>query len=693
MIMKTKSTRAIFLLLCLLFTGGWKVRGQDSQHGYWLPVKGTIRIFLVYAEALNDPDDPGWTEGWEPGQLPRNPGWFFDHQLKPGEQAMGILTKYYQQASFGEFILLADYYPKLISVDFNNMKGRGFQQVMDTIIRQTGEDVITANGYSTNAGDFDAFTRGSGHGKPKTSKPDSLLDMVMVIWRVNSKITKSSSGGYCMPYHMSYPFKSMKGFMAYSYFVNEGAANYVILRHEFSHLLLGGNNFHTGGSGAGTKTFMSSAGGYAMLSSWNRSSQVYNAFDRRRLGWKSPENLYQISARDPATGKEIGGDLAYQQAFSHGGNEFIIRDFVNTGDAIRIELPYLQKPSQGISKQWLWLENHQILPGNLDHSDVQKQGIHAYVQVGKETLAGRGTYAGNANYTWPLSAMGNFDWKIDEASELYRVSDALENPFTGYNNLIMGAWDLKKKDGVILRDELFFARNMQMNGGFLDSSFYCLETYPIFGTALDAFVPGDRIGIDQNPAAVTLLTYRTSSSGRGRPGDPSTSDNRIIHLNGLVVDVIEQLEDGSIRVRISWEENRLRSDVRWCGTIHLHEHLEMEKNVRLLLDQGLTPQKPKDPILFKGQQVFADASSLVLQPGSSLALGKKSTLLIDNGSTLVLMEGSEIEIGRRASIILEPTAKIRVMKGATIKGKGKIILNQGASTDLAAGSTINVKFK
>ena len=267
-----------FALLFLLLAG--TLHAQDSREGYWLPVKGKLRILMVYAEVMNDPDEPGFVAGWEPGKMPRNPGYFFDHELKPGEQAKGILTKYYQQASFGEFQVLADYYPDLISVDFNNMASRGFRQVLDTIIKQTGKDVVTANGYSVNAGDFDFFSVASGHGKPKVSKPDSLLDMIMVIWRVNSKITTSSSGGYCMPYRMGFPFKSMKGFMAYSYFVNEGAANYVILRHEFSHLLLGGNNFHTGGSGAGTKTFMSSAGGFAMLSSWDRSSQVFNAFDR-----------------------------------------------------------------------------------------------------------------------------------------------------------------------------------------------------------------------------------------------------------------------------------------------------------------------------------------------------------------------------------------------------------------------------
>ncbi len=688
-----RSLIAALLLICLACPGLRTARGQESRYGYWLPANGTLRIFLVFAEALNDPDEPGYMEGWEPGKLPRNPGYFFDHDLKPGEQPEGMLTRYYYQASFGAFLVLADYYPELISIDFREMTNRGFTQVLDAIMNRTGRDVITANGYSVNAGDFDFFSMASGQGTPKAATPDSLMDMVMLIWRVNSKITTSSSGGYCMPYQMKYPFKAMNGFMAYSYFVNEGASNYVILRHEFSHLLLGGNNFHTGGSGAGTKTFMSSAGGYAMLSSWDRSSQVYNAFDRRRLGWSPPGNRYQISARDPATGTEVEGDLIYKQPFEHSSNEFIIRDFVSTGDAVRIELPYLQVPSGTVNKQWLWLENHQNLPGNLDHGKAQQKGIYTFVQVNKESLSGSGTYGGNCNYTWPLSAMGNYDMIIDEEAELCHVNDELENPFTGYNNLILGAWDLKDRDGIIYRDELFLAKNMKVNGAFLDSSVYNFATYPLFGTALDAFLPGDRIAIDRNPAAVPLLTYRTPSGGSALPAAPASFDNRHIHLNGIAIDIIEQQADGGIRIRISWDEHRLQSSVRWCGSIQLHERLEIDKKVTLRVDQGLTPQKPMDPMEFKGQEIFADTSSLVLLPGSSLVLGNKSTVVIDNGSTLALLEESIIEIGPRARIIIEPGGKIQAMEGALIMGRGKIIFKESAVDDFAEGSVVSVRLR
>ena len=158
----------LLTFLFLLLTG--TLYAQDSREGYWLPARGKLRIFLVYAEVTNDPDEPGCTSGWEPGKMPRNPGYFFDHELGPGEKASGILTRYYQQASFGAFQVLADHYPRLISIDFNKLSSRGFRQVLDTIVKQTGDDVVTANGYSVNAGDFDHFSMGPGHGRPTLRK-------------------------------------------------------------------------------------------------------------------------------------------------------------------------------------------------------------------------------------------------------------------------------------------------------------------------------------------------------------------------------------------------------------------------------------------------------------------------------------------------------------------------------------------
>ncbi len=45
---------------------------------------------------------------------------------------------------------------------------------------------------------------------------------------------------------------------------------------------------------------------------------------------------------------------------------FVLRDFVTTGDALRIRLPYQPGTS---TQQWLWLENHQTRARNGIASD------------------------------------------------------------------------------------------------------------------------------------------------------------------------------------------------------------------------------------------------------------------------------------------------------------------------------------
>lgn len=669
------------LFLSIFLFVGMVLRAQDSRNGYWFPPYDTLRIFVIYAELVNDPDDPKWLQGWVPGSLPPDPGFLFDHSLLPGEGPRGVITKYYHQASFGRYVVLGDHYPEMVSIDFSEVRGRGVEQVLKKVADIQEDDIISQHGYSVNKGDFD-FIRTSKMGSPKTIEPDSLIDIVMVIWRVNSRMTTNLSAGFCSTGKKMQRMKDMKGMNSYSSFVNKDYKRYTIIRHEFSHLLLGGNNFHTGGAGAGTKTFMSDVGGYAMLSSHLMSSPVYCSWDRRRLGWKNSENEYQISARDPMDNSEIETDLIYSQDFPHGSNEFILRDFVETGDAIRIELPYLQVYSDKISRQWLWLENHQKKDENVDHEKATRKGLYAYIQVGKESSGGPGTFSGQCNYTWPVSAFGNYDFLIDEETRESETSYRLSNPFTGYNNLVYGVYDLNQKDGLIYRNEVFLAKQVKINGQYPDSSKFNFNTYPLFGTAFDAFREGDKIGPDRNPAAVSLLTYRTSSSTRARPSAPVETDNRIIHLNGISVEFLEQLPDGGIRLGIRWDDNTIRKNVRWCGDIHLHEELALDRGKKIQLDQGLTPTRPLNPVVINGSSIFADPSSFVVTEGAVIQMEKKSQLILNNSSSLVLQQESRINLERGARIIVSDSSSLAIHSEAVVTGKGKIILSEGARVDL-----------
>jgi len=675
--MKKKKIK-IFLLVCIsglcLHSSSFC---QDSRNGYWLPVRDTVRILLVYAEAVNDPDEPGTVGGWKPGSLPPQPSQFFDPAIIEGKPITGMMTRYFYEASFGNFILLGDYYPKLVSIDYAILKGDGFLQVVDILNRSAGDDIVTANGYSLAAGDFDHFTSASGYGMPKKPVPDNYTDMIMILWRVNSKITTTSSAGYCVPSVYPYKFKSSNGFNASSSFVIKGASTYMGIRHEFSHTLLGGNNFHTGGAGAGIKTFMSSAGGYAMLSSWERSSPVYNGLDRKRLGWKPSGNRYELSCRNPADSSELNGDLVYGQSFSYGSNEFILRDFVTSGDVIRIELPYLHDSNSRINHQWLWLENHQMKDSTIDHAPKLGKGIYAYIQVGKEAMNGREVFSGNCNYTWPLSASGNYDFIPDQAEKSMAARKDRANPFTGYNFLILGAYDMDPRDSLIYRDESFFPEKVIIDGRTLDESSFRYKTDPLFGTIYDVFVPGMKIGIGSNPAAIPVLTYQTASYPHQRPGMPAAYDNRKIYLNGLSIGILEQYDDGAVKLRILWDDYTVNNDTRWCGDIVLTEKIILKGKSTIRIDQGLTPQRPRDPVPFNGEMIFADPSVLTCSKGSRFVLEDESRLILENNSRLVLEPGSYMEISPRARMLIRDHSTFIAEPGAELVVNGKIRYRNG----------------
>jgi hypothetical protein len=368
---KAHQHKSILHRLCLLFVlisiAGTTSYAQNtsSRNGYWLPVRDSIRIFLVFAEVVNDPYDTYTIPDnglWRRGELPSNVDTYFEHDLKPGQEIDGYITKYFYQASFGAYLVLGDYYPKLVQIPYSELTGNGDLNVLDYLNGLDQKDLRTMHGYSVNEGDFDRWSNLSAVGKPKPMKADSLIDMVMIMWRFNSRIKdKPTSSGSVGPGYPNRQLKAMKGVAMMSRFLNFNSQAQNIIRHEYAHGLFGGNNFHTIG-GYGMRVFMDFPGGFGMLSESDRSADTWNAWDRHRLAWKLEEKHFLISGLD-AAGKEIETDLSVETNFPE---KVFLRDFVSSGDAIRIELPYVQDVNPKAPKQYLWIENRQRLEDNID---------------------------------------------------------------------------------------------------------------------------------------------------------------------------------------------------------------------------------------------------------------------------------------------------------------------------------------
>jgi hypothetical protein len=650
----------IGLLICL------QVQAQPkSTNGFWLPNRGTIRLFVVFAEAVGDPIDTlAQNPNWPKGQMPKDPGAFFDHHFVNEGRMQGYLTKYFHAASFGKYIVLGDYYPRLIKVPYKSMKARGIRNIVEQLDALPGTLVRTKHGYSTSGKDFDMWTLSKQSGEYKDNKPDDFIDCLVVIWRVNSQVQRVDNSGYISLSYFNQKIKTKRGFSSYSQFISSGANAFDILKHEYSHSLYGGNNFHNGGAGAGERTWLSSMSGWSNMNSWDHSLGTWNGWDRDRMGWKKPGKDYTISAVDEA-GNELYGDLSIYQ--NPKGGVYILRDFVVSGDCIRIRLPQVNRPARA---QYIWLENHR-LNTEFDKNERMRPGVLAYLQVGKDDFS---SYGDPGNYTTPIPASGRHDFIYHSGQGILEQVHGRENPIAGNHYLMRQAVDMNN-DGQIY-NELFNASKMIIYGERY-------QHYPCFGNPTDAFRADGNPGmsIDANPAPTPVLTYSSNTRGRTVP-----QNNRTIHLNGLNITVLNDNWDGrgAVQVKITWDDWAVENDVRWCGPLILQNdkqdplkrtaHVSVSPGKTLTIDQSWTPVKYKGVNQNNGQYLFADRTYLKVQDGATLELGKKATLDIRNHSTVGIYVRSSLILHHKSKIRFDSKRQFNFLGGKLIiKKKGKTL--------------------
>src|SRR5690554_1149099 len=89
----------------------------NSENGWILPASGTLKVLVVFAEidyTVGSDPVPSGTSGWPVGDLPIWADDLFDTAVLPNPH--GLISKYYRQASSGNFNVIGDY---LVS-PFNN---------------------------------------------------------------------------------------------------------------------------------------------------------------------------------------------------------------------------------------------------------------------------------------------------------------------------------------------------------------------------------------------------------------------------------------------------------------------------------------------------------------------------------------------------------------------------------------------
>ena len=200
----------------------------ESRNGFKLPSTGVIRILIVFAEYdyVNggDPTPSEGTTGWPAHELPAWADNLTDVHSPTGN-ATGVLTKYYQMASSGNYTVLGDYLLApdnggIFKVETESMHvvEPDNQELMAVVDQKTGGDFITAHGLN-NISYFDLWScPDNEYGLPKITPGvvnPAKYDHVVFIWR-NSAFNGIGNYSYFSPGKMlGYEANTYSWFGAY----------------------------------------------------------------------------------------------------------------------------------------------------------------------------------------------------------------------------------------------------------------------------------------------------------------------------------------------------------------------------------------------------------------------------------------------------------------------------------------------
>ena len=682
----------LILFICISFN---LTAQRNARYGREFAPYGLFRVLTVFADVTDDTVDYSFS-WWNEDELPDIADQIFEYQLNG--RVTNYVTKYFYEASFGNFIVLGDYYPHLVKLQHNDFTSSTIMVPVINYLNSTpANDTLTQHGYGFSSFDRYGFLSNMEY-RLTIQSPDNKIDMLNVIWRRNKIRFKTAWGGFsvCRFLADTNQIKNFSGVNGFSHICHESP--HKVFCHEFSHTLIGDNNYHTGGAGTGDPgTFLSNVGGYSMLSSYNANLDSYNGWDRWWLGWKHPSKQHYISAVD-SNGNEIEADLIYGEPLAN--NEFILRNFADYGDAVRIKLPYLKTLDNRVRNQYLWIENHQIHTNTIEYEPGKARDIRFNIQIGNDNLTANFLLS-RTNYYVPLSAFGNYDFDytpFDTAvANLYWydafTSSNRSNPFCGYHPSMLPAIDANLQyssvDNKIQSNEFVMVHRI-----YKDGESVCGHL-PVFGNSYDAFHSGTALRLASNPPSTPLLTYKTytrqfNNEQKDNPSTSADDDNRHIWLNGLKVDIVEKYSNGNIKVRIVWDNYDVDSDVRWCGPLMLSEKIILNPARTLLLDYGLMPTRPNNPVLLGDDKVFSDPTSLTCRNGSLFKQESNSKVTVANQSIIILESGSVYEIKDGATLDIRATGTLLVKSGATlsVKGSGHIEVQDGGYICFEDGANI-----
>lgn len=661
---------------------------QYFPYGGVFTPKGDIRALIVFASFGGIFDTMSLGNNW-----PANsdfPNWAINPNYKAfyndttefhtnniyGDTNRFSVSNYYYQMSKGKFRLMADYYPQKIVVP-------------DSLCLQFNRwDSINKYVLSQIPPTFDWSRYDNRKNKPKyeydnsISQPDSVIDYIIFCYRYSSQWTNkpfSNAGKADGEAHTGISvatqnpnYKVDDGFTYKS-----GSLNPIgLFVHELGHALYNAPHYN-GGNGVAGKHFYMPSTGWGMMHASLFTCPL--AWERWLLGWS------EITASGINSDISSQTDLALQDTF-------ILRDYITTGDAIRIKIP-----NGNGEAQHLWIENHQgksvfdadSYNGQFCYSPItNKKGIGMYVEAIESERLSSHSWDRPCNRIRYIHADGNYNFGFDKTplhpeigyckSLTYKLYKKSSNPIGGQNvgEFIRHDFD---SDGKILYG-MMCENSPNENTPVIVIAGVSTADY-MFGKGL-LFDVGAKINRSTNPTIINVPQYNLSEK-----------KVEAFYLNGVSVEVLRKYSNGDISVKIRLDDVDISKSTTYSAANIVLSNITNDSNpdLRILPNTTLTICKSATPnrhFLPSNSQIsynsyldsFVAPTIFTCDSFSYFQQMPNSTVVVKDNSTLILSAFSTYEIGDGAKLIIDSAATIWLKSRSVlrVKGTGRVEIRKGA---------------
>ncbi len=598
------------------------------------------------------------------------------------------ISRFYYEMSQQDFELLADVYPNRINIDPTGSTNWG------SLTRKVFEQMKVED-PNFDWSPYDNRTNYPNYGSDNSnSQPDSIPDFVVVLFRYNAGWSNQpisgmntwagSQGGYAALSGLSgfdyngYTFHSDGGYTHCS----GTSSMFGLFIHEVAHSVF--DCPHYGGANSVVGRYFYGQTGWGMMNLGSGSFSSALGWERWYLDWIE------------LTSNGVSTDIKQKADLSSNG-EYILGDFITTGDVIRVKVP-----NGTGNNQYLWLENHQGMSifdnrgwqndGCSNPLPNSPRGIVAYIESihdDKNAPFSFWSDTHTANGIKIINPNGSFDYLFGSAStpcnlwgnQIYNLTENRTAPMSGQTRTEFLRFDLNSDNSIYVNSNVnSTSPKNEQHWVAQRNGIYYLD---LIGGDI-SFDQGDKMGISENSLIINRPIYNYST----RQLSP-------YYLNGISVTVLQEYSNGDVRIKIEYDDVDIDKEINWSGDIVLTD-ITQTINPDLNIMSGSTLR------LLKGQTAnrhtklngaFVNPTQMSCQENSLLKLNSTSFLVIEDESSLILESGSTLEVEDEAIVYVKTGGSLQVNSGATvnIKGNGKVIVECNGNLCIMSGASIELE--